>query len=233
MKSSYVLRDSIRRSTPIIFGYLPVAIAFGILSKTMGLSLFETTLISLLVYSGAAQFMFLNLFVAGVGPAGIIITTFLINFRHFLMSASIASRLGETRKRWFPLLAFGVTDETFAVVISIPGKIDKVRLGIIEIIAYLSWQTGTLIGFVAGNIIPEDLTISMSVGLYGLFIALLMPQIKKSYRLGILAVTSGILNGLLLKINLLPQGWSIIISVLISALLGVYFIDRNEELDYE
>src|SRR5665648_872086 len=116
MKSSYVIRDSFRRATPIVFGYVPVAIAFGILSKTIGLSLLETTLISLIVYSGAAQFMFLNLLIVGVGPIEIIVTTFLINFRHFLMSVSLASKLNSTNKRWFPLLAFGVTDETFAVV---------------------------------------------------------------------------------------------------------------------
>src|SRR5665647_604877 len=104
---------------PIFIGYFPVAVAFGLLAKSAALSFGEAGLFSALVFAGASQFIAVNLLASGVGVGSIIVTTFLINSRHLLLSTAVAARLHGTR-RLFPMAAFGVTDETFAIATTRP-----------------------------------------------------------------------------------------------------------------
>src|SRR5690554_5485786 len=89
------IKQGMLSAFPIIVGYLPIAMAFGILSKTTGISLVESFMFSAIVFAGASQFMALNLILVGTGAGEIILTTLLVNFRHFLMSASMTERLKE------------------------------------------------------------------------------------------------------------------------------------------
>ena len=81
-------KDALKSGLPIFIGYVPPAIAFGILAKSSGVSLIETMMFSGVVFAGASQFIALNLLMTGMGFSGIILTTLLVNFRHFLMSSS-------------------------------------------------------------------------------------------------------------------------------------------------
>lgn len=103
-----------RSGLPIAIGYLPIALAFGVLARTAGLSAGEATAMSALVFAGASQFMAINLISGGASAATIILATFVVNFRHFVMSASLSRRLV---LRWWEaaLVGFGLTDETFVV----------------------------------------------------------------------------------------------------------------------
>jgi len=113
MKNGF--RDGIVDGIPIFLGYITVAITFGILSKNVGITMVDSILFSVLVFAGASQFIALNLLLLGVGVGEIVLTTLLVNFRHFLMSASLATRMTKDMKRWSPLIAFAVTDEVFSV----------------------------------------------------------------------------------------------------------------------
>ena len=104
------IQDAIKSGIPIFIGYFPAAVAFGILSKTTGVTLLESFLFSAVVFAGASQFIALNLLATGMGFTGIILTTLLVNFRHFLMSAYLSTRIKETLKKYYIFLAFGVTD---------------------------------------------------------------------------------------------------------------------------
>ncbi len=110
------IKEGVVAGLPLVIGYFPVAVAFGILAKTTGISLMESFLFSFFVFAGASQFMALNLLAVGAGVGQIILTTLLVNFRHFLMSASLTTRITKDMKKWVPLIAFGVTDEVFSVV---------------------------------------------------------------------------------------------------------------------
>lgn len=112
------IKEGLIAALPIIVGYLPIGIAFGLLSKTAGISLLESFMFSALVYAGSSQFMALNLLLVGTGLGGIIITTFLVNFRYFLMTASLAEKMEDIegqKKPWLALMAFWVSDEIFSV----------------------------------------------------------------------------------------------------------------------
>ncbi|WDP92005.1 MAG: AzlC family ABC transporter permease [Desulfobacter sp.] len=205
---------------PIFIGYFPAAVAFGILAKTCGVSLLEAFLFSSVVFAGASQFIALNLLVTGMGPVGIILTTLLVNFRHFLMSTYLATRIKERAAAWYLPMAFGITDESFSVFSFTREKLTRTFVLVVEVTAYSGWVSGTLAGFLLGGFMPPVLTQSMGVALYALLLAILMPEIKSSHRSLFLALSSGLLNWLLVHLDILPKGWNIIVCILVIAGVG-------------
>ena len=224
------VQDAFKAGIPIFIGYVPAAIAFGILSKSSGITLLECFLFSAVVFAGASQFIALNLLMTGMGPGGIILTTLLVNFRHFLMSAYLSTRIGRIAKKYIFLIAFGVTDEVFSVLSFKKGQLSKTFVFVVQLSAYSGWISGTIAGYILGGFLPEILTKSMGVALYALLLAILLPEIKVSAKILILAIASGILNTILIKLDILPNGWTIIVCILIIALTGSFFImDEIEE----
>jgi len=213
---------------PIVIGYLPIALAFGILSKTSGITLLESIMFSSIVYAGASQFMALTMIAMGAGTLGIVLTTFLVNFRHFLMSASIAGKIENEKKSILPLIAFGITDETFSVASFSKEKLTSGFMMGLEIAAYLSWNVGTMAGYLLGSTLPESIQASMGVALYAMFIALITPVAKKSHKVAALAILSGLVNTLVAKYTPVPQGWSIIIAILSVSTFGLFVFDETE-----
>ncbi len=216
------IRDAVKAGIPLFIGYFPAAAAFGILSKTTGVTLLESFLFSAVVFAGASQFIALNLLATGMGPVGIILTTLLVNFRHSLMSAYLATRLKKTIKKYYFFLAFGVTDEVFSVLSFTKGPLSKRFVFALQMSAYSGWVSGTLCGYLLGEFIPPILSQSMGVALYALLLAILMPEIKASYLSLFLALSSGLLNWLLIYLDFLPKGWSIIVCILIIATAGAF-----------
>ncbi|MCP3873088.1 MAG: AzlC family ABC transporter permease, partial [Desulfobacteraceae bacterium] len=204
-------------------------IAFGILSKGCGITLLECFLFSAVVFAGASQFIALNLLMTGMGPGGIILTTLLVNFRHFLMSAYLSTRIGRVAKKYLFLMAFGVTDEVFSVLSFKKGHLSKNYVFVLELSAYSGWVSGTLAGYILGGFLPEILTKSMGVALYALLLAIILPEIKKSVKSLMLTISSGILNTILIKFDLLPNGWNVIVCILIIALAGSFVLTQEDE----
>lgn len=229
----YSFRDGVVDGLPIVIGYLPIAMAFGILSKTTGVTMVDSILFSFLVFAGASQFIALNLLFVGAGMGEIILTTLLLNFRHFLMSASLATRMTTDVKRWSPFIAFGITDEIFSVASFKEGTLAKEYMLSLELVAYSAWVGGTALGYLVGGILPGVVKISMGVALYAMFAAILIPEMKKSTKAAILAGFAGIVNTCLKYFFALPQGWSIVISIILVSFLGLYLFKEEEETEYE
>lgn len=227
------VQDAVKAGIPIFIGYFPAAVAFGILSKTTGVSLLESFLFSAVVFAGASQFIALNLLAAGMGPTGIILTTLLVNFRHFLMSAYLSTRIKEKIKKYYFFLAFGVTDEVFSVLSFKKGPLSKEFVFALQMSAYSGWVSGTLCGYLLGGFMPPILSQSMGVALYALLLAILMPEIKASRLSLFLALASGLLNWLLTYLDFLPKGWSIIVCILVIATAGAFLTlngNQKEEI---
>lgn len=218
-------RKAVKAGIPIFIGYFPAAVAFGILAKGYDVSLLETFLFSAVVFAGASQFIALNLLVSGVGYMGIILTTLLVNFRHFLMSAYLSRRMGALAGKYKFLMAFGVTDEVFSVLSFTPGSLSKTFVFVLQVSAYTGWVSGTLAGYILGGFLPQVLTQSMGIALYSLLLAVLLPELKKSCRILLLTISSGILNTVLVKMAILPDGWTIIVCIVVIALAGAFFIE--------
>lgn len=194
---------------PIASGYIPVAITFGLIVRSFGLSPLDAALASILVFAGAAQFLAIGMYGAGITAAAggaaagglalgavagtpvlllvqIVIAGWLLNLRHLLMSSVIAHNIsGSARLGLRSVLAFGVTDEVFGVAgwrIAEGGAVRPPFLLGLEIGAYSAWVGGTIVGALAGEILPFHLRVAMGLALYALFAALLAGQIRAAHR---------------------------------------------------
>lgn len=220
--------DGVKASIPLFIGYFSIAIAFGILSKGAGLNLVETLSFSFIVFAGASQFIAVSMITMGASAAEIIMTTFFLNFRHFLMSSSLSTKIEFSNSLYKPIVAFFVTDETFSVASFAEGRLTEKYMLVLQVLSYLGWGTGTGAGYILGSIMPPMLQQSMNIGLYAMFVALLVPEIKKTRKAIILATLSGIINSILVSIFGFPQGWAIVISIIVVSGVGVLIYDRYE-----
>ncbi|MBO1515536.1 AzlC family ABC transporter permease [Metabacillus bambusae] len=216
----------------IAIGYLPVALTFGLLSKSTGLSLSETVLMSLIVFAGASQYISLSLLAVGTGVIEIIFTTFIVNIRHFLMSASLSEKVEDDSLWKKALYSFGLTDETFTVASTKEGTVNAGYLFGLMFISYASWVVNSGIGYVIGASLPTTVQESMGIALYAMFIGLLIPSLKKHRRVLYLAVVAAILNSLFYATQMISTGWSIVLSTLVSAMVvELFYSNFVKEVD--
>lgn len=231
-QSAYMIKRGFIVGLPIMLGYLPVAITYGVLAKQSGLSLMELTMMSVLVFAGASQFMAANMFAVGAGAIEIIIATFVLNFRHFVMGLSFVNRLRSLSFSSKFLLSLGITDESFAVS-SINTKESKEEKGVLFYIslfltAYLSWVFGSFLGGLLGEVVPEKLSQSMGIALYAMFIGLLVPSVKKELKIGLIAIIAMLVHLLCSSVLNMSSGWAIIAGTIIGGFSGIYLLDEEE-----
>ena len=153
----------LRTGTPIAVGYIPSAVACGILCKTAGLTAFESLFMSLVVFAGASQFVALNLIMIGSSFPEIVLATAVLNMRHIMMSSSLARRLvpgiGALKKSW---ICFELTDESFSIASmqKEPRLAPEFMFGL-NIVGHISWVSGTLLGFYGTSVMPQNVQDSM------------------------------------------------------------------------
>ncbi len=219
------LRTAWLQALPVVFGYLPIGFAFGILAQKAGLSTFNTLAMSVLVYAGSAQLISVSLFASGISPWSILITTFIVNLRHMLMSAALSPYLREWRKALIPFFAFELTDETFGLhsvrfpkTGAIPGETLAINL-----ISQGAWVFGTWLGITAGNLIQDVRPFGLDYALPAMFVALLVFQLKDRGNAAVLYTAIAVFAGLLSTLLLLAgvDQWNVIIATVITATLGV------------
>lgn len=222
------VKKGLKMGFPVVIGYAPVAATFGLICKSGGFSLFETFAFSFFVYAGASQFMGVNLLLLGVGGGSIVLTTFLVNLRHFLMSSVISKKIDENCFKFIPIVAFGLTDETFSVASMQEGKLKAEFMLTLEFITHLSWYGFSVLGYIFGEFLPETLSISMGIALYALFIAMVVPEMKKSKYVTAIVILSGAINSLAKEISVIPKGWSIIIAIVCASFMGSFLLEKVE-----
>jgi 4-azaleucine resistance transporter AzlC len=218
---------------PVMVGYFPIAITFGILAKSVGVELIDGVMMSAFVFAGASQFMAVSMIGAGIGLPSIILATFFMNFRHFIMSVSIKSKINSVQKKYYPLIGFFLTDETFSVISMKEDINDGKYLITFQASCYASWVLGTLTGYLTGMFLPQIIINSLGIALYALFVALIIPSCKKSTKALILTILAGIINSLIQKIEFFNQSSSFIITVLSVSLIAAFFTYRKEKITDE
>jgi len=204
---------------PIIFGYLPVGFAYGVLAQKSGLSLFNTVAMSVIVYAGSAQLIGTGLIAGGAGALALVFTTFIVNLRHLLMSAALAPKLSGWKKWQITLFTSEMTDETFALhsLRMAEANPAKAETFTINLLAHSSWITGSLAGFLAGGQIADVRPIGLDYALPAMFIALLVPQVMKPLYLAMAVCAAA------LSVTLLLAGFSranVIAATIICATCG-------------
>ena len=213
-----------KKAIPVLIGFLPVAITYAIMATGAGLSGGETVGMSLAVFAGASQIMATGMLAGGAGYLSVIVSTFVLNLRHIIMSTCVFRKMKDKNPILRFLCGFGVTDETFALFTTEEDdRCDAFfMLGLITV-SYSSWVLGSVIGIVASNLLPQSLSNSFGIALYALFLALIVPGVKKDLRLFLTVLITAGLNCLVGLV--LDSSWAIIVSTLVGAGIGVWLME--------
>ena len=218
----------LRMGIPVMIGFIPVAIAFAIMAANASLGIAETISMSLFVFAGASQMMSVGMIAEGAGMLAIVIATFIINLRHIIMSTCVFERMEKIGVLDKLICGFGVTDESFAIFTTTEKeKCNKWYFLGIFISIYLSWIVGTLIGTLASAVLPAVVSNSLGIALYAMFIALVVPGVKRNVRLLGVVVITALFN--LIFTQFIPSSWALILSTLLGAAIGVFIVPDKEE----
>jgi len=225
MKKTEFLRG-LYGGIPICLGYLSVSFAFGIFAVESGLTVWQALLLSASCVTSAGQLAAVPIITGGGGLAELAISQLVINLRYSLMSISLSQKFD----RFVGLfdrfaIAFVNTDEVFAVASGQKGTVGKWFLYGLILMPWLGWSCGTLLGAVAGNILPAIVTSALGVAIYGMFIAIVVPEAKRSKPTAIcvgIAVFLSCLFRYVPFLSQIPSGFTVILcAVTASAVMAI------------
>lgn len=176
-----VFLHGMKDGVPIALGYFAVAFTLGIHARNAGLNVFEATLSSLLTNASAGEYAAFSLIRQAAGVMEVIVMMIVINARYLLMSCALSQKLSPDAPLWQRmLLGHCVTDEIFGISAAYPGKLDPIYAYGAFSVASPGWALGTALGVLLGNILPGNAVSALSVGLYGMFIAVIIPPTKQN-----------------------------------------------------
>lgn len=224
------LRDGI----PISLGYLAVSFTLGIAAKNAGFTPFQAMITSLTNNASAGQFAGFTLIAAGAGYLELAVMELVANARYLLMSCAMSQKLPPETSIFHRLLvSFDVTDEIFGVSMSVPGKLNPFYTYGLIAIAAPGWASGTYLGVLMGNLLPVNIVRALSVGLYGMFLAVIIPPARKSRILTMVILISMAASFAFTKLPLISSlstgTRTILLTVLIAGGAAALFPVREEE----
>lgn len=211
---------ALQQASPIVLGYIPVGFAYGVLAQKAGLEAWNTMLMSVIVFAGSAQLIAVGMLAGAAAPLAVVLTTFIVNLRHLLMSAALAPYL----KKWRPLqiaaMTTELTDETFALHAGrfAGGNTDMRETFSINAISHSAWVLGTWLGLAASELIRDVRPLGLDYALPAMFLALLVAQIRSRTHL-LVAALSGVLAVGLYAAGL--KQWHVILATVVAATVGL------------
>ncbi len=223
----------LRHGLPIALGYVSVAFAFGIQARSAGLSSLQAVLISLLNVTSAGQLAGLTLMTAGAGLTEMVLTQLTINLRYALMSLSLGQKLDRSMTLVHrALIAFCNTDEVFAVASQQPGTVGRAYLYGLTNGPFVGWVLGTLLGALAGGLLPKALTDALGIAIYGMFIAIVLPPLRRMREVRAVVGVSVALScalALMPVFSFVSDGFRIIICAVVASVLGAWLMPLRAE----
>lgn len=223
----------IRDGIPIALGYFSVSIAFGLMAVEAGCTWVEAMLISLTNLTSAGQFAGVTVLAHMGTYIEMALTQLVINSRYALMGISLSQKVNARFKGlWRVILGFAITDEIFAVAIGQEGEISRRYFAGLAIIPIIGWTSGTIVGAVLGNIMPEIITSALGVALYGMFIAVVVPKARENIHVlavVIIAVAISVALRYIPVFSEISAGFAIIICAVIASAAGAVFFPVKED----
>lgn len=224
----------IKAGLPVCIGYLSVSFGFGAMAVAQGLSIFQAVLISVLNLTSAGQFAGLTVLSAGGAVLELILTQLVINSRYALMSMALTQRFTpETTAPKRMAAAFFNTDEVFALGMTRVGKLTASFFTGAGTIAAIGWIGGTALGAVAGAILPETVSTALSTMLYGMFVAIVIPQVRAEKPMAVCLALALVLSCLftwLPLLNGISAGLAIVICTVAAAALCAAVFPVKEDV---
>ncbi len=221
---------------PIGLGYFAVAFALGITARDIGMSAPQAFIMSAGMMASAGEYAALELLGSGAGVFEIIMTCLVVNLRYFLMSCALTQKLkpGEKKRHRFGL-AYCITDEIFALSSLVEGRLNPCYTYGIDIVSVAGWSIGTVVGMTAGNILPAWAVNALSVALFGMFLAVIIPPARKDRFIALLVAISMACSLIFSKLPVLSDissGFKIIIlTILIAGIAAIIRPVDDEDID--
>ncbi len=223
----------IQKGIPIFLGYLPVSFTFGFMAVSGGLPVWLAVFISVTNLTSAGQFAGTNLIFAQAGYLEIALTTFVINLRYSLMSLSLSQKIDHRTPIWKRLIfSFGITDETFVVASMENGTLSAGYLLGLMTLPFVGWSLGTFLGGSVSTLLPLSLQNAMGIGLYAMFIALIVPASREKKEVFLVVLMAALFACLLKYTPVLRQissGFRVIIATILAAGIGAFLFPKEEE----
>lgn len=223
----------LRQGIPIALGYISVSFGFGIAAANAGLSPWIALLLSMTNLTSAGQVAGLSIIVAGGSYLEMAIAEFVINLRYALMSLSLSQKADKSLTVPHRLVtAFGITDEIFAVASGRPGEVSRQFLYGLILLPFLGWSAGTLLGGIAGNILPPRLCSALGLAIYGMFFAIIIPPARQSRGILTVVLLAAVLSCVIRYLPIfagVSSGFSIILCGVFGAVVGAVFFPRRSD----
>ena len=223
-EEKHIIRQGMSAAWPICLGYFPIGLALGVLAQQAGLPWWAVAMMSVMVFAGSAQFICVAMLAAKATIPAIILTTFVVNLRHVLMSSALAVYLQGVSRSFLALYSYGVTDESFAVNLTRfrDAKWGRWQALVVNHAANSVWITATICGALVGQFVPQG-ALGIDYALTGMFICLLVFQLQ-----GRLYVFTGIIAAIIsVTWYLLIPGDSYIVGASMSAATIGYLLKRR------
>ena len=200
-----------------------MGIGYAAIAIKAGMTPLQTVSMSVLFYAGAGQFIAASMVLSGASVIAIVLTNFVVNLRYFVMSTCVLNQVEDSNLPLSILAAHTTVDESFAMFSLSEDSSIWIYLGI-AVIAWISWIVGAAIGVVALDLLTVIVTNSFNISLYALFVAILVPAVKENKQMAILVLITAVLNIILSQFL---GNWSLIVSTLVGAAIGMYIVDDD------
>lgn len=227
-------KKGLRDGVPIALGYFAVSFTLGIIAKKAGLTAFQTFLATALTNASAGGYAGFTAIAENAGYIDVALTMLIVNARYLLMSAALSQKLSpDTPLRHRMLVAFDVTDEIFGISVAVKGTLNPYYNYGAMSVSIPGWASGAALGVLMGNILPQSFVSALSVGLYGMFLAIVIPPARKNKIIASVVIISMILSFAFAKIPFISSLSSgirvIILTVVIALAAAVLFPVKEEE----
>ena len=233
MKNNFI--EGLRDGIPIALGYLSVSFSIGIMALSSGLNVFQGAFMSITNVTSAGQFAGLAVIASGGAIPELILTQLIINLRYALMSLSLSQKLPEKITLWQRMIiAFANTDEIFAVAMNHNKSLTFPYMIGLQSLPTIGWTGGTVLGAIAGQVLPSAISSALNVALYGMFIAIVVPAAVKIRPVLIVAVLAAFFSCLIYYIPLfsgISTGTSIIICTVSASAIGAVIFPVPQKAD--
>lgn len=208
---------------PIALGYLSVSFTFGILAVGLGMTWWQALIISMTNVTSAGQLAGVQFMMVPGQYVPMLVSQLTINARYSFMSISLAQKVSKSFRGMKRMLAgFTVTDEIFAVAM----QEEELSFSFFEglsVLPYLGWAFGTLAGALLGEVLPEKIMLALNMGLYAMFVAILVPEMRKSISVVIVVLLASLFSVLFRFVpvlyNTVPGGLAVSISAVIATVI--------------
>ncbi len=235
LNNKFWYKRGLRDGIPIALGYFAVAFTLGIAARDAGVTAFQSFIASALTLASAGGYAGFNVISENGTYIEMLVTMLVVNARYLLMSFALSQKLSHktgTLKRM--ALGFGITDEIFGISSSVKGELNPFYTYGAMTVSIPSWATGTMLGVILGNALPQSVVSALSVGIFGMFLAIIIPPAKENK-----VIMGGVIASFFLsfvfsiipfvKDNISSGMQVIILTAAISLLLAVFFPVKEDE----